>query len=83
VRLKPKPTHKGDRDTGSSIGALAELMALSLLLVGMMAKSVWGQLPTRTKAPRSQSYSFVCHHANRPRTDPTRANGACMAKPRL
>lgn len=32
-------------------------------------------------APTSQGQSFVCHHANRPRIDPTRANGACMAKP--
>ncbi len=66
-----------------SAPACAGSVAISLLLVGSMTSSVYGQLAISTTAPNSQSQFPLCHHANNPSRKPTTASGACMAKPRL
>jgi len=63
--------------------AFAGSIAISLLLVGMMPRRVYGQFETRTRAPSSHSQTPVCHHANNPKRNPATASGACIANPRL
>jgi hypothetical protein len=63
--------------------AIAGSTDISLVLVGMMPRRVYGQFETRTGAPSSYSQTPVCQHANGPKRNPATASGACIAKPRL